>query len=681
MGHDKKRAMNPLPLKNRLAPQPKALPCFSISLRDSQGKEVFLADPKATRALLACMDMSAALGGAASHWGGPSAFAEIISALYAVVFSESEQKKIPYFERFHLINDAGHCENGIYAIKANYGMAGLQIEDLKRFRSLKSPLTGHGEAHLFPEGVYLSNGPLGSTLAQAQGLALADKLQKKQRLSIVTISDGGLMEGEVKEALSAIPGFASKNKLNPFLLIVSDNNRKLSGPIDKDSFSLSPSFKSLAPLGWEIVFQPKGNSLPSVFESMQKAFKRAWGNPKKPVVLWAKTRKGFGVRSTEESSSGGHGFPLKNPKDLKAFIEEIYGRDPIPQEIKKWQSELCQTQIDSKKPLSKPFKKVQAGVSRALVEKKNKGYPLVSISSDLPGSTGVAGFRKLFPEVSFDMGVAEANMISVGVGFSKIGFIPVVDTFAQFAVTKGALPLIMSALSQAPVIGIFSHAGFQDAADGASHQSLSYFAKTLSLPYTQVYHLSSAEEAFYLLSGVIEEFYQQRKKSLIPPSTLFFLGRETFPETLYSKGSAKKYPLAKAQVIFEHSKGKNPVLIISSGPLLHQALMAAKELKAQDQGVVLINNPLISAPDTETISYWLKTCKGRLLTVEEHQLKGGFGSLLALKLAQKEVKISRFKALGVQGAFGRSAYQSQELYELFGLDKNAIKKAVLKLSG
>lgn len=672
--------MNPIPLKNRLALQAKTPPRFSVSLKDKQGKEVLLADPKATRALLACMDMSAALGGAASHWGGPSGFAEIMSALYAVVFAEANQKNIPYFERFHLINDAGHCENGIYALKSNYGMAGLKIEDLKKFRSIDSPLTGHGEAHLFPEGVYLSNGPLGSTLSQAQGLSLADRLQEKQRLSVVTISDGALMEGEVKEALSAIPGFAAKNKLNPFLLIVSDNNTKLSGPIDKDSFSLSPTFKSLAPLGWEIIFQPKGNSLSAVFDSTQKAVDRAWENPKNPVVLWAKTRKGFGVRSTEESSSGGHGFPLKDPKDLKIFIEEIYDSDPIPKEISNWCNELSRTETDSKKSSPKPLKKVQVGVSRALIEQKKKGRPLVSITSDLPGSTGVAGFQEMFPEASFDVGVAEANMISVGAGFSKAGFIPIVDTFAQFAVTKGALPLIMSALSEAPVIGIFSHAGFQDAADGASHQSLSYFAKTCSLPHTRVYSLSCAEEAFHIVSGVIEEFYQQRKRGLIPPSTLFFLGRETFPETLYSEGSIKKYSLKKAQVLFDNSKGKTPVLIVSSGPLLHQALMAAEDLKSQNQGLVIINNPLVSDPDEETISHWLKACGGRLLTVEEHQLKGGFGSLLALTLAQKKIQVSHFKALGVQGNFGRSAYKSRELYELFGLDKKAIKKAVLELS-
>lgn len=674
--------MKPISLKNHLAPRPKNPPRFFVSLKDQKGKKTLLADPKATRALLACMDMSAALGGAASHWGGPSAFAEIMSSLYALVFSEAKQHKIPWFERFCIINDAGHCENGIYALKAIYGMAGLKIEDLKKFRSIESHLTGHGEAHLFPEGVYLSNGPLGSTLGQAQGIALGDRLQKKQRMCIVTISDGALMEGEVKESLSAIPGLAAKNQLNPFLLIISDNNTKLSGPIDKDSFSLNPSLKSLKSLGWKLLPLTKGNDLLAVFPSLEKAMAQTWKNPLKPVALWVKTRKGFGVKATEKSPSGGHGFPLKDPKELEGFIKEIYSNQPIPLEIRQWCKELNQ-----KKPIKKtpptfspaPLKKVQEGVSRALVKQKQKGQPLVSISSDLPGSTGVAGFRKMFPDSSFDMGVAEANMISTAVGLSKAGFIPVVDTFAQFAVTKGALPLIMSALSQAPVIGIFSHAGFQDAADGASHQALSYFAKTCSLPKTQVYCLSCAEEAFALVSETIDKFYQQRKKGEIPLSSLFFLGRETFPENLGSS-SVKNYNLTKAQVLFDNSKGRNPVLIVSCGPLIHQALTAAQELKKQNQGVVVINNPLVSDPDMETISKWLKICKGRLLTVEEHQLKGGFGSLIVLALKRKGINLTRLKALGVEGGFGRSAYTALDLYELFGLDKNNIKKSVLELS-
>ena len=663
----------PVALKNPLAEPRRRTPRRMISVQGMDGKEWKIADPKAVRALIACMDMTAVIGGAAAHWGGPSAFVEIVASLHALMFQEAKKAKAPYFERFHFVNDAGHCENGIYALKECYGL--VQIEDLKRFRSIKGKLAGHGEAHLFPEGVYLSNGPLGSTLGQAQGLSIADKLQGKNRMCVSAVSDGALMEGEAKEALAAIPGFARKGQTNPFLLIISDNNTKLSGPIDKQSFSMAETLKSLKTLGWETLPLRFGNDPAAVFKALQKAIVKARANPKKPVALWAKTRKGFGVKATEASLSGGHGFPLKNPQHLKAFIEEIYKGSPIPKDILSWSMEIARAKSFAPAPSS--FVKVQAGVSRALIQQKKKGAPLISISSDLQGSTGVFDFRKMFPESALDVGVAEANMISMAVGFSKQGFIPVVDAFAQFAVTKGALPLMMSALSQAPVIGVFSHAGFQDAADGASHQALSYIAKTQSLPNTRVVCLSSSEEAFRLVSLAVKDFHQKRKSGKTPLSTLFFLGREVFPNLPVACG--KRSSLSAAEIVFDNSKDKNPVLIVSFGALIHQALKACFRLKDLGRGAVLINNPVVSAPDVRRISSWLKACKGRLLSLEEHQVKGGFSSLLTLAL-QERGETFRVKALGVRGGFGRSAYSSQELLSRFGLNAEAVQKAAIELS-
>ena len=664
-------------IKNKLFPNPTQKPLFSLHLKNSKGFSFHLSDPKAVRALLACMNMEASLQGAASHWGGPSAFAEIMSALHALIFHQAKVKNKSWFELFHIINDAGHCENGLYALKANYGLAGLSLEELKHFRSLNSRLTGHGEAHLFPEGVYLSNGPLGSTVAQAQGLAMADKLLGNQRLTVLSLSDGACMEGETKEALNAIPGFAKKNQINPFLLLVSYNNTKLTGRIDQDSFCLKPFFKSLSVLGWDSSFISAGHHLPTVFNSIETALEKIEKTPCQPVALVFETCKGFGVKKTQEEASGGHGFPLKKPEELLSFIQEIYEGRQIPQKILNWIEEIQQ-----KKPLSHSpsayfksvsFQKAQVGISKALIEQKEKGLPIISISSDLYGSTGLAGFRKKFPKDSFDVGVAEANMISTAVGFSKQGFIPIVDTFSQFAVTKGALPLIMSALSQAPVIGVFSHAGFQDAADGASHQALSYLAHTCSLPQTKVYVLSCSEEAYHLLSQALKSFYQQRQAGKIPKSAIFFLGREIFPKTL---GSAN-YSLDKAQILLDESKKSNPVLIVSCGPLATEAFIAGKQLAEQGQGSVVLNASCISDPDTSALSKWLKVCEGRLLTVEDHQAKGGLASQILLALKKEGATLSQFKSLAVLGEIGRSAYSALELYKKFGLDRDSITKAVL----
>ena len=495
--------MKPLPIKVKLAPYKGEVPRYKISLTSKRGTPFKVSDPRVQRLTLALMDMQAVVGGAASHWGGPSAFAEIVSALYAVVFHISQKRNRPWQEVFHLINDAGHCENGLYALRANYGWGGLSFEDLKGFRSLGSPLAGHGEAHLFPEGVYLSNGPLGSTLAQAQGLCMADRMQNKNRTTVVLISDGACMEGEAKEALASIPGFSGKGKMNPMMVLVSENNTKLSGRIEEDSFSMNPFFNSLKEMGWNTLTLSNGHDLGACVDLWESLLDtKTPGDSLKPVFIRAITRKGYGLKSTEEARAGGHGFPLKDPRLLPEVLKELGRGLPLPKELVEWQKELTdsgggargadsrlrgndnasgndnkkgsadsrlpgndnkkQEQGDRHPPPTSPAGKVkvQQGVSRALIQARKKGLPVVSVSADLQGSTGVGDFRKTFPELSFDLGVAEANMISVAAGFSKQGFIPVVDTFAQFGVTKGALPLFMAGLSQAPVIAFFFPYGF-----------------------------------------------------------------------------------------------------------------------------------------------------------------------------------------------------------------------------
>jgi transketolase len=207
-------SLTPLSIKSKLAPTPANPPKYSVQVKNNAGADVTLADPRATRALVALMDVHAVVGGAACHWGGPAAFAEMNSAIHGLMFST---KGRPWYDAFNFVNDAGHAENGIYALRSIYGFDGMTFEDLKGFRSIHSKLTGHGESHLNPEGVLLSNGPLGSALPQAQGLALGDKLAGRDRVTIVTVSDGASMEGEAKESFAAIPGLAGKGRLNPFV--------------------------------------------------------------------------------------------------------------------------------------------------------------------------------------------------------------------------------------------------------------------------------------------------------------------------------------------------------------------------------------------------------------------------------------------------------------------------------
>ncbi len=662
----------PIQITTKLAGNPSQEPQFKTFVKSKEGRQIPVADPKATRALVSLMDMNAVLGGAASHYGGPAALAELMSALHGYVFDVAAQEKKQWYDLFHLINDAGHCENGLYALKANYQMAGLTIESLKKFRSIESGLTGHGEVHCFPEGVFISNGPLGSAFPQTQGVAMGEALSGRQRVTITTISDGACMEGEAKEAFAAIPGLAQTGKMGPYVLLISDNNTKLSGRIDVESFSMAPTFNSLKELGWNVISLPEGNNLQKCYDAIVTAIEQAKANPKVPVVIHAKTIKGIGTKKTAESASGGHGFPLKSPSELPAFLSEIYGGETLPALYNTWIEELNKWEADIKAKAAKDTgEKIQTGVSAAMIRARKAGLPVLSITSDLPGSTGVAGFRKEFPQDSFDVGIAESNMVSTAAGLSKLGYIPVVDTFAQFGVTKGALPLTMGALSEAPVIAVFSHTGFQDAADGASHQALSYMAMVSSIPHVDVYSLSCSEEAEALVFAVIENFAKARKAGKTPNSSVFFLGRENFPKT-YVNGAS--YDLKKAQILVDTTAGKaKAVTVATTGSLVPQALQAAKDLEAQGVGTVVVNCACVNHIDVTTLKEALGKTHGHLVTVEDHQMIGGFGQMLTHALLQANVSF-RVKSLGVHGEFGQSAYTAQDLYRKHEIDALAIVK-------
>src|SRR6266550_88921 len=620
--------LTPLNLTVRLAPTPRRAPQYSVKVKNAAGQEVVLGDPRATRALLALMDVHAVNGGAACHWGGPAAFAEIMAAIHGLMFSTQGRE---WHEAFNFVNDAGHTENGIYALRANYGFDKMTFEDLKPFRSIKSKFTGHGKSHLNPEGVLLSNGPLGSALPQSQGLAIADKVAKRDRLTICTVSDGASMEGEAKEAFAAIPGLAAKGRVNPYVLVISDNDTKLSGRITKDAYSMQPTFAAMSVLGWNVISVPNGHDLQAVYLAVERGIEQAKANPNSPVCLWTKTIKGYGIKATAENPTGGHGFPLANGEKIVDWINEIYGGQP-PEEFLSWAQALrldWEQKEAAKKAKAAPGPapsatavkkdKVQSGLAKAVVRAAQEGLPVYSISADVQGSTGISFFHKSLPDHYVEVGVAEANMISTGAGFAKAGFIPIVDTFGQFGVTKGNLPLTMAALSQAPVIAMFSHVGFQDAADGASHQATTYFAAVSGIPHTIVISPSCADEAEALMLEAIRRIAADRAAGRDGESCIFFVGRENYPIHWVENAA---YEWGRAQVL----KPGNDIVLIGCGVLVNKAIEAGKLLAAKDVKATVISNPFVNQVDLETIGAAVKTCGGKVVTIEDHQFIGGMGA-------------------------------------------------------
>lgn len=687
---------------NPLAGNPSGALKYPATVKRADGSTLSVACPVATRVMVALMNMDAVVGGAACHWGGPAGLAEIMSSIHGVMFARN-----PWQQSFNFVNDAGHTENGIYALKANYGYAGVTVADLRGFRSIQSKLTGHGEGHIFPEGVMISNGPLGSGLPTAQGLAMADRLADKKRTTICVISDGALYEGEAKEAVSAIPGFAAKGLTAPFVMVISDNNTKLSGRCDADAFAQGPYFASLETQGWKVIKVADGNDLQPTFAAIEAAIAAAEADPQKPVCVWAKTVKGYGVASTMKSASGGHGFPLSGPDaasgKLRAFVSEITGGKQLAPQFEEWLvTQENAAKAKAAKAAAAPAAaapavkkdKIQGGFPKAMIAAAKAGLPVVSVSADLQGSTGVAPFRAAYPQFSFEVGIAESNMVSVAAGFSKQGYIPVVDTFAQFGVTKGLLPLCMANLSQAPVIAVYSHTGFQDAADGASHQALMYLAMTGSIPHTVTYCPASADEAEWAMGEAIKRFADARQAGTMPESVMFFCGRENFAVTLKPEGTP--YQWGKAMVVgggvekttlggqlgplnLSLSITKPGVVISANGSLVAHAIKAAEKLVASGVNCVVLNNATPNQPDIATHRKLLDQMGGKLVTVEDHQLTGGAGEVLVGKLVAAGCKL-RAKTLGVHGEFGQSAYLADELYNKHGIGVDGIVAAVQALA-
>ncbi|MBM3882640.1 MAG: transketolase [Verrucomicrobia bacterium] len=668
--------LKPLMLGVRLAPTPRTPPQYAVTVKNLAGQEVVLADPRATRALVALMNVHAVNGGAACHWGGPAAFAELVAAVHGLMFAVEGRE---WHAAFNFVNDAGHTENGIYALRANYGFDGLTFEDLKGFRSLTSKLTGHGESHLNPEGVLLSNGPLGSALPQAQGLALADRLTGNDRVTVVMLSDGAAMEGEAKEALAAIPGLAAKGRLNPLVLVVSDNDTKLSGRITRDAFSMAGTFRSLAVLGWSVIEVAQGHDLQGVYQALERGLAQARAHSAQPVCLWVKTIKGYGVKATAESASGGHGFPLGSGEKIVEFVREIYGGD-VPGELAAWAAELradWEAREAAKKSKAAPVTavikkdKVQSGLAKGAMRAAQAGYPVFSVSADVQGSTGISQFQKSLPDRFIEVGVAEANMVSVGAGLAKLGYIPIVDTFGQFGVTKGNLPLTMAALSQAPVIAIFSHVGFQDAADGASHQATTYFAAVSAIPRTVVVACSCAEEADAFMFEAIRRLADARLRGDDGESVVFFVGRENYPLRWVDQ---PRYEWGRAQVLAEGSD----VVLVACGTLVGAALEAGRSLREEGLRASVVNLPFVNRVDVGTLGPLVQAAQGRVVTIEDHQVQCGLGAQVAHALATAGV-LRRMKSLGIQGEFGQSAYVAAHLYEKHGLTAAGIGRAAREL--
>ena len=299
------------------------------------------------------------------------------------------------------------------------------------------------------------------------------------------------------------------------------------------------------------------------------------------------------------------------------------------------------------------------GYGEGLVLAGEKNDQVVALAGDLTESTRTHLFKEKFPERFTEVGVAEQNMASVASGMAAMGKIPFIASYAMFSPGRSweqVRTTIAYNNSNVKIIG--AHAGVSVGPDGATHQAIEDIAITRVIPNMVVIAPCDAPEA---------------KKAVLAAAAYvgpvyIRLAREKTPVVTTE---SSPFAIGKAEIYMEPETGEKKVGIIASGTLMHNALLAGKELNDEGVGASVMNLATVKPLDTDAVLAYAQE-HDILVTVEEHQAAGGMGSCVAEFLS--EVHPTRVVRVGVQDQFGQSG-TPEELITHYKLDAASIVAA------
>ncbi|WPX08288.1 transketolase family protein [Anaerocellum danielii] len=300
---------------------------------------------------------------------------------------------------------------------------------------------------------------------------------------------------------------------------------------------------------------------------------------------------------------------------------------------------------------------------QALAEFGEVYKDIVVLDADLSKSTRTEIFKKKFPDRFFNIGIAEQDLMATAAGLATCGKIPFASTFAVFAAGR-AYDQVRNSIGY-PHLNVkigASHAGVSIGEDGASHQMLEDIALMRVIPGMVVLSPSDATSTYECVRLAIEH----------EGPVYIRLGRLGVEE-IYKKGE-RKLELGKGIVL---QKGTD-VGILATGLMVHEAIKAAKMLQDEGISVYLVDMPCIKPIDVDLILDMAKTA-GCIVTAEEHNVLGGFGSAVSEVLVQNyPVPV---KMVGVNDEFGRSGKPEDVLkyYKLTAQEIVNKAKEVMKM--
>lgn len=305
------------------------------------------------------------------------------------------------------------------------------------------------------------------------------------------------------------------------------------------------------------------------------------------------------------------------------------------------------------------------GYGKGLVKAGEDDKNVVALCADLTESTRSLWFKEKFPDRFIEVGVAEQNMASLAAGMALAGKIPFISSYAMFSPGRNWEQIRTTICYNEVNVKIAgAHAGVSVGPDGATHQATEDIALMRVIPnMTVIVPCDAVEAKKATLAAAGKE----------GPVYLRF-AREKSP--VFTTGLTP-FEIGKAEIFWNPPAGGDSpqVAIIACGPLLYNALVAAKELEGESIYALVINNHTIKPMDEKTIIEAAKRA-GTVVCVEEHQTQAGMGSAVAEVLAQNYPVPIEF--VGVKNQFGQSGTPAQ-LIEYYGMGVTDVKEAVKKV--
>lgn len=631
------------------------------------------------------LSMDAVERAKSGHPGMPMGMADVATVLFTQFLSfDPKNPNWPNRDRFIL--SAGHGSMLIYSLLHLTGYEDISMEDIKNFRQLGAKTAGHPE-YGHAAGIETTTGPLGQGIANAVGMALAERMLNTRypeaidHYTYVIAGDGCLMEGISQEAIS----LAGHLRLSKMIVLWDDNEISIDGAVSiASSESQQKRFEAA---GWDVK-SINGHDFYAITEAL------AWAKTRdKPVMIACKTKIGYGA-PTKAGSHNSHGSPLgvDEIKGAREFLKWEAAEFEIPADVlaewratgekgasayNDWKAKAGNFEKNFAinlpdlgkllEPLKKEFVEKKPGMatrnsSQKVLDVLAENLPqLIGGSADLTGSVGTKtkNYKAITPKDFsgnyIHYGVREHIMQAAMNGITLHGgFIPYGGTFLVFS--DYARPSIrLAALMGIRNIFVGTHDSIGLGEDGPTHQPVEHLASLRAIPNLLV--LRPCDEI-----EVAESWELALKHETMP--SVISLTRQNIP-TLRTDFAENK--TAKGGYILV--KTANPkATIIATGSEVSLAVEAQKKLAAEGVETNVVSMPCTKLFDEQPAGYRREVL--------------GDGPRIAVEAASG---YGWDKYIGENGAFiglnsfGASA-PAPELYKHFGITVeniiNTIKKKI-----